>query len=195
MQRTAKARPRRRRLRRRGGGGGSADYDGPAAAAAMAARRQRRRRRARARRQRRRRWRWRRRVRAWRWRRRRRQWRAQAQRWWRRRRLTGCGGDGDGGGGGGECGERLGLGEWRRPVVVSKPNHVKRRLNKRSDPKCSDDDVRVCTHRWVTQRGGDQRPMKRMTAQPHAQNAKGMSRMHAQQLDKARHRAAQTGQI
>ena len=62
----------------------------------------------------------------------------------------GLGGDGDGGGGGGECGERLGLGEWRRRVVVSKPNHVKRRLNKRSDPKCSDDDVRVCTHRWVT---------------------------------------------
>ena len=61
---------------------------------------------------------------------------------WRRRR--------HGGGGGGECGERLGLGEWRRRVVVSKPNHVKRRLSKRSDPKCSDDDVRVCTHRWVT---------------------------------------------
>ena len=42
-----------------------------------------------------------------------------------------CGGDGDGVGGGGECGERLGLGEWRRRVVVSKPNHVKRRLNKK----------------------------------------------------------------
>ena len=153
MQRTAKARPRRRRLRQRGGGGGSADYDSPAAAAAaaaMAARRQQRRRRARAWRWRRRQRRWRRRVRAWRWRRRRRQKRAQARRWWRRRRLTGCGGDGDGVGGGGECGERLGLGEWRRRVVVSKPNHVKRRLNKTSDPKCSDDDVRVCTHRWVT---------------------------------------------
>ena len=169
--------------------GDEAALDGPAAAAAavaaMAARRQRQRRRARARRQRRRRWRWRRRVRAWRWRRRRRQWRAQAQRWWRRRRLTGCGGDGDGVGGGGECGERLGLGEWRRPVVVSKPNHVKRRLNKRSDPKCSDDDVRVCTHRGLPQRGGDQRPMKRMTAQP-CTECQIMNRRHAQQLDKAR---------
>ena len=141
MQRTAKARPRRRRLRRRGGGGGggnggaaaAAAAEGSGSAAAAAAM-------------------------------------AMAEegsglavaataaakegsgsavvatatndRVWRRRR--------HGGGGGGECGERLGLGEWRRRVVVSKPNHVKRRLNKTSDPKCSDDDVRVCTHRWVT---------------------------------------------
>ena len=39
---------------------------------------------------------------------------------------------------------------WRDAQnMVDYYNHPSR-MNKRSDPKCSDDDVRVCTHRWVT---------------------------------------------